>query len=114
MPRRNRRAIAAPPLSNGVRHPSPVAVARIIHSGGATRCSEFERAPETASSRRHGGGWDGLRRGGSLDPPKFAEHKLHPHLYSGARDPVCRLMSISRASAEEEEEPNATWHGWAR
>jgi len=78
MPRRNRRAIAAPPLSNGVRHPSPVAVARIIHSGGAAHCSEFERAPYTASRGRHGGGVVGLRHGGSLEPPKFVEHKLHP------------------------------------
>jgi hypothetical protein len=78
MPRRDRRAIAAPPLRNGVRHPCPIAVARIIHTDGATHFDEFERAPETASSRCHGGGGVGLLSGGSLDPPKFVKHKLHP------------------------------------
>jgi hypothetical protein len=104
MPRRNRRAIAAPPLSNGVRHPRPVAVARVIHTGAA-RCSEFERAPDTASSRRHGWGGVGLRRGGSLDPPKFLENKLRPAPFLSSNKPCV-------PTSAEEEEPNGTKDGW--
>ena len=74
-----RRAVAAPPLSNGVRHRRLQANAQVIIGWqiGAVPCSQHERASDTVSSARHGrGGISAGARELSSIPPIILENKL--------------------------------------